>query len=187
MKIYTKTGDLGETSLIGGQRVPKDHPRISAYGTLDELNSVVGLLRSELHKDHAEFGTIQCTLEMVQNNLFNIGSHLACEVETMRAKLPNLSAGASETLENEIDQWDTQLARLTQFILPGGYMGASIAHLARSVCRRAEREMLTLKSAGANVDAEQLIFINRFSDWLFVLARYLNFKMGVTDTVWRKG
>lgn len=187
MKIYTKTGDLGETSLVGGERVAKDHPRISAYGTLDELNSFVGLLRSELHKDHAEFGGIQSTLEMVQNNLFNIGSHLACEVETMRAKLPNLSAGASEILEREIDQWDSQMPRLNQFILPGGYMGASTAHLSRAICRRAEREMYTLKSQGVVVESTHLIFMNRLSDWLFVLARYLNFKLGVADTVWRKG
>lgn len=186
MKIYTKTGDLGETSLIGGERVPKDHPRISAYGTLDELNSIVGLLRSELHEKHAEFGSIQNTLELVQNNLFNIGSHLACEVETMRAKLPKLTQGASEVLENEIDHWDGQLPRLTQFILPGGTKASCSAHLARSVCRRAEREMLTLRSGGAIVDADQLIFINRLSDWLFVLARYLNFRMGIPDTFWSK-
>jgi cob(I)alamin adenosyltransferase len=176
--IYTKTGDKGQTSLVGGARVPKTHPRLEAYGTLDELNSILGLLRSEIAPTNAA----QKNLQMVQNNLFNIGSHLACEDEKMLSQLPGLSAGAIANLESDMDQWENTLPPLRQFILPGGTRASSVAHLARSVCRRGERKMLTVGAGD-----EQLIFINRLSDWLFLLARQLNSDAGTPDVPWQKG
>lgn len=194
MKIYTKTGDRGETTLVGGARVPKTHPRLDAYGTLDELNSVLGLLRSEIGSQ-ASTTAAQKSLEMVQNNLFNIGSHLACEDSALATKLPPLSPGAIQALENDMDGWETALPELKTFILPGGVRAASISHIARSVCRRAEREILHLQNSLARegsasapeIDPQHLIFLNRLSDWLFVFARSLNSAAGVGDVLWRKG
>jgi cob(I)alamin adenosyltransferase len=184
-KIYTKTGDKGETALVDGSRVSKGDARLESYGTLDELNSFTGLLRAKIGGNDHEL-VIDKHLEMIQNNLFNIGSHLACADDKMQAKLPGLSADGLSLLEGDMDRWEAELPPLKEFILPGGSEPAAVAHLARTVCRRAEREMIRLRDQGAFVDAAHLVFINRLSDWYFLLARKLNAMKGVKDIAWSK-
>ena len=187
-KIYTKTGDQGQTSLVGGTRVAKTNSRLIAYGTLDELNSVLGIVRSSLPAAHLkDFGQqVEKSLQVVQDNLFNIGSHLACEDASIAAALPSLSVGGLASLESEMDLWEAELPPLRNFILPGGSAIASYAHLARTVCRRAEREVVGLSESMA-VIADHLIYLNRLSDWLFLLARKFNFVANQAEFVWRKG
>lgn len=182
-RIYTKTGDKGETSLVGGSRVSKTHVRLGAYGTLDELNSVLGLVRSHLGPLGAEF---EAKIQNVQNNLFNMGSHLACENEKLLEKLPGLSSDALSMLEGDMDKWESELPPLREFILPGGTPAASYAHLARTVCRRAEREVLKLGESAA-LESDHVIYLNRLSDWCFLLARKCNALSGVKDIAWSKG
>ena len=179
-KIYTKTGDHGQTSLVGGTRVAKTDQRLEAYGTLDELNSVIGVIVSHLDASDATGDR----LRSVQNNLFNIGSHLACEDETLRAQLPHLSAGSIGALEHDMDTWEGQLPTLRNFILPGGTVLAAHTHFARTICRRAERATVKL---GGSVSEDHLIFLNRLSDWLFLLARTFNHRAKVPDVPWQRG
>ncbi len=181
-RIYTKTGDKGQTSLVGGSRVSKTDVRLLSYGTVDELNSVIGLVRAHL----GELSDFDSRLQNVQNNLFNLGSHLACDDAAMRSKLPGLSADALSLLEGDMDSWESELQPLKQFILPGGTVAAAFAHQARTVCRRAEREILVLHSSSP-VESDILIYMNRLSDWLFLLARKLNHALGVADVPWSKG
>jgi cob(I)alamin adenosyltransferase len=191
MKIYTKTGDLGQTSLVGGARVPKSHARIEAYGTLDELNSVIGLIRSRLSAGEGETTTdslrshVDTRLVRLQNNLFNLGSQLACEDDELRPKLPDVKAQDISDLETDMDQWEKELPGLKNFILPGGSELAALSHLARTVCRRGERAVIRLNEA-QKVAAHHLIFLNRLSDWLFMLARKFNFAAGLGDPPWTK-
>jgi len=187
-KIYTKTGDKGQTSLVGGTRVAKTDIRLVAYGTLDELNSVLGVVRSSLSSAAlGEFGgAVDASLQVVQNNLFNIGSHLACEDAKFAAALPGLSAGGLAALEKDMDAWEAELPPLRNFILPGGSVLAAYAHLGRTVCRRAERETLRL-AAGAEVSSEYIVYLNRLSDWLFLLAREFNHRLKQPEFEWKKG
>ena len=173
-KIYTKTGDTGETGLFGGGRVPKDDPRVEAYGALDEANSALGLLAAELEPDLGD------TVRSVQRVLFDIGAELASPTPGRVAAVP---PDAVTILEGRIDQWEMQLAPLRQFILPGGSPPAAVCHLARSLVRRAERRTVTLARA-APVNPEILKYLNRLSDWLFVLARVLNQRRGIADVPW---
>ncbi len=173
-KIYTKTGDTGETGLFGGGRVPKDDPRVEAYGALDEANSALGLLAAELEPDLGD------AVRSVQRVLFDIGAELASPTPGRVAAVP---PDAVTTLEGRIDQWETQLAPLRQFILPGGSPPAAVCHLARSLVRRAERRTVTL-ARGAPINPEILKYLNRLSDWLFVLARVLNQRRGIVDVPW---
>jgi cob(I)alamin adenosyltransferase len=183
-RIYTKTGDKGQTSLVGGTRVSKTDIRLAAYGTVDELNGAVGLIRSSLPVNlRAGFDN---RLQNVQNNLFNLGSHLACEDSGMRAKLPGLSADALSLVETDMDTWEAELPPLKQFILPGGTMLAAFAHQARTICRRAEREILLLHES-APVEQDILVYVNRLSDWFFLLARKFNHVAGLEDVPWSKG
>lgn len=186
-KIYTKTGDKGQTSLVGGARVAKSDPRLEAYGTVDELNSVLGLLRASLPAAGlAKWGTrIDASLQAVQNNLFNIGSHLACADENLRPALPQLTSAHVQALENDMDSWEKELPQLTNFILPGGGTPAAYAHLARTVCRRAERACVRLQENAA-ISELHLIFLNRLSDWLFLLARRCNHELKISDKNWTK-
>jgi cob(I)alamin adenosyltransferase len=189
-KIYTKTGDKGQTSLVGGTRVAKTDIRLKAYGTLDELNSVLGIVRGALPSSAEALGDfgrqVEASLQVVQNNLFNIGSHLACEDAKLAAQLPALSVGGLESLEKEMDTWEAELPPLKNFILPGGSLIAGYAHLARTVCRRAERETLVL-SETADVANEFIVYLNRLSDWLFLLAREFNFRLKQPEFQWQKG
>ncbi|HVW37843.1 MAG TPA: cob(I)yrinic acid a,c-diamide adenosyltransferase [Pirellulales bacterium] len=180
MKIYTKTGDLGETGLFGGPRVRKDHLRIEAYGSVDELNAVLGVVRS--HSPPAE---IDGLLAKIQNSLFDVGAELASP-DPARMGVPVVGAGHIEALERAIDQYEAGLPPLKAFILPGGGQAASQMHLARTVCRRAERRLVSL-AAAETISGALMIYLNRLSDLLFVLARELNRQSGQGDVPWRKG
>ncbi len=180
MKIYTKTGDSGKTSLIGGTRVSKHHLRIDAYGTVDELNSTIGLL-----KDLAEEKD-RCIeiLAEIQDRLFTIGSSLAADPEKSKMKIPDLNTEDITLLEKEIDIMVAALPPLKSFVLPGGNLLNSHCHVARCVCRRAER-LATGLSESEWVEPMVLIYLNRLSDYLFMLARHACFVRNITETPWR--
>ena len=188
-KIYTKTGDTGQTSLVGGKRVSKADARLEAYGTLDELNSFCGLLRAELAAvtDPLLRAQIDARLQSVQNNIFNIGSHLACEDQKLLESLPGLSAGLGGELEADMDRWESELPPLRHFILPGGSRAAALAHVNRVVCRRVERLVVRLREGGEPVEPAQIVFLNRLSDWFFLLARRLNAGASIGDVIWSQG
>ena len=178
MKIYTKTGDRGETGLFGGPRVRKDHPRVEAYGDVDELNAVLGLVRCE-ELD----GRIGQLLEIIQNELFDLGAELASpQPEQMGTK--RIAGEQIAALEAAIDLHEAGLPPLKEFILPGGVRASALLHLARTVCRRAERQIVTL-SEREPVSADVLIYLNRLGDLLFVLARAVNHAAGQADVPWR--
>ncbi|HVU87437.1 MAG TPA: cob(I)yrinic acid a,c-diamide adenosyltransferase [Pirellulales bacterium] len=179
MKIYTKTGDTGETGLFGGPRVPKDAPRIEAYGTVDELNAVLGLARAE-----ALPSDIDLLVARIQNELFDLGAELATP-DPQAKSMAMLNAGSIAALEQAIDRHEAQLAPLRQFILPGGTRAAALLHLARTVCRRAERRLVTL-AATEQIGPTLLVYLNRLSDLLFVLARATNQSAGRADVPWQK-
>lgn len=180
MRIYTRTGDKGETGLLGGARVPKDDARIEAYGTVDELNSHVGMLRDLSGAAQAD------ALIAIQETLFTIGSHLASSSaeERARFKVPPVTEPEIERLERAMDAMDRELEPMRSFILPGGHPAASQAHICRTVCRRAERRVVHLAGMTA-VEPELVRYLNRLSDFLFVLARYLGKTHGVADTPWK--
>jgi cob(I)alamin adenosyltransferase len=179
MKIYTKTGDQGITSLLGGVRVPKSDLRIDAYGTLDELNSYVGLLRDqEVNKKRSEL------LKSIQDRLFTIGADLATVPGKDKVKKPDLHPEDVEVLEKEMDAMDAELPMLTSFILPGGHTAVSFCHLARTVCRRSERIVVEL--ASEEPVAELIIqYLNRLSDFLFVLGRKMAQELEVEEVTWK--
>ncbi len=181
-KIYTKKGDEGQTSLGGGQRVPKDHLRVAAYGTVDELNSHIGVA---LAMGLCE--PLDTVLPEIQNELFDLGSDLAfVEADKELYKLPQIELRHVERLEQLIDEMTAVVGPLENFILPGGSLGAAQLHVARTVCRRAERDVATLAQAegiGINV----LAYLNRLSDALFVMARYENRMQGVPEPLWQPG
>lgn len=166
MRIYTKTGDSGETSLIGGTRVPKHHLRIESYGTVDELNSFIGMIR-DTNSNHPELIAV---LAAVQDRLFTIGSLLAADPGKSKMKLPELTDDDVSGLEKEIDKMNEELPELTSFILPGGHVDASWCHLARCVCRRSER-LVSHLAENAQVNPIIIPYLNRLSDYLFVLSR----------------
>ena len=176
MKIYTKTGDEGLTSLIGGTRVPKYDLRIESYGTVDELNSYIGMIRDHdiSQKD---------TLKEIQDRLFTIGAALASDPEKSKMKIPDLHLSDITFLENQIDEMNLVLPELKHFILPGGSPVVSFCHVSRCVCRRAERIIVHLK-AESFVDEKVVIYLNRLSDYLFVLARKLCFDRNVPENQW---
>ncbi len=178
MKIYTKTGDTGETSLFGGKRVPKDHLRIEAYGTIDELNSFLGVLFDSLEDD-----TQKSQINAIQSNLFTIGSILANEGKTSEF-IPDLNDSSIAILENAMDNMDEQLAALTNFILPGGHTVVSFCHIARCVCRRAERRLVELDHLEL-VDPKLIKYLNRLSDYLFVLSRKIAKDFNVKELIWK--
>jgi cob(I)alamin adenosyltransferase len=180
MKIYTKTGDAGETGLFGGPRVRKDAPRIEAYGTVDELNSVLGVVRAEGPPPQ-----IDRVLQGVQNALFDLGADLAAPHASKPA--PAIESGQIAELEEAIDRFEATLRPLRQFILPGGTKVAAGLHLARTVCRRAERRVVALGAMpGERVAMEGIVYLNRLSDLLFVMARVANAAAGREDVCWEK-
>lgn len=179
MKIYTKTGDKGLTSLIGGTRVPKHHLRIEAYGTVDELNSWMGMIRDQPLDDHSI-----TTLLEIQDRLFTMGSLLSADPEKSKMKLPELSMADIELLEREIDRMDQHLPELKSFILPGGDAVISSIHIARCVCRRAERVVTHLSEESA-VNENIAIYLNRLSDYLFTLGRFAAHLLNVAETPWQ--
>jgi cob(I)alamin adenosyltransferase len=182
-KIYTRKGDAGKTSLVNGEKVAKSHQRLDAYGSVDELNSVIGVLLSHLSSHGFDHATV--FLLSVQNHLFNLGSQLACSDATMRLKLPQITAEDVKILETEMDDMSKDLPPLTQFILPGGHLLASHTHVARTVCRRVERECVKLSETD-EVAENILPYLNRLNDYFFVLARHFNHVLGHNEIVWEK-
>ncbi len=176
-KIYTKTGDQGQTGLFGGKRLPKSHQRIDAYGTVDELNAHLGLVR-----DHIEEEPLRALLKDIQDRLFTIGSNLASDPDKDMI-VPDVKESDIERLEQEIDRMNESLPELKHFILPGGHPGISSCHIARCVCRRAERLVVGLQQV-SRVDTILIRYLNRLSDYLFVLARYLGKQLGVEEVKW---
>jgi len=178
MKIYTKKGDTGTTSLIGGTRVPKHHLRIESYGTVDELNSYIGLIRDQdISKKDVE------VLLEIQDRLFTIGSHLAAEPGKSKMVLPELFEKDIIFLENEIDRMDDQLDEMRSFVLPGGNTVVSFSHIARCVCRRAERVTVQLAEE-SEVDDKVISYLNRLSDYLFTLSRKLTKDLDAKEIPW---
>lgn len=185
MKVYTKTGDKGTTALFGGTRVPKHHIRIESYGTVDELNSYIGLIRdqeiNQLYKN---------VLIEIQDRLFTVGAVLATDPEKAilkngkeRLNIPKISEADMALLENEIDGMEEALPPMTHFVLPGGHTTVSFCHIARCVCRRAERLSVQLNEVEP-IDESVLMYLNRLSDYLFVLARKLTFDLGAEEVKW---
>jgi cob(I)alamin adenosyltransferase len=181
LKIYTKTGDKGSTSLIGGTRVPKSHLRIEAYGTVDELNAFIGLCRDLLTGEPAKD-----LLGEIQDRLFTIGSSLACDpVREPKMKLPDLNEEDVTRLEKEIDSMNDSLPPMKNFIIPGGHPAISNLHIARCVCRRAERCCVRLEQEGEEIPALIIKYLNRLSDYLFVLSRFVAQQLKVDEIPWK--
>ena len=177
--VYTKTGDKGTTSLVGGSRVPKTHIRLEAYGTVDELNSHLGWLHTYLQEESDRDFILS-----IQHKLFAIGSHLATDQEKMQLKPASIITPEHvESIEREIDKLDEQLPELCAFIIPGGSRGAAVCHVCRTICRRAERRILAL-SETCTISPEVLDFVNRLSDYLFVLSRKINFDEQNNEIFW---
>jgi cob(I)alamin adenosyltransferase len=184
-RIYTKAGDGGETRLVGGQKVSKDSARIESYGTVDELSSVLGMARAALATAPVPGGAAELSdvLKRIQNELFNLGSDLATLPEDRHPKQPLIEARHVTALEHEIDAWNESLPELRSFVLPGGGWVASTLHLARTVCRRAERLVITLR--GAEPVGEHVIpYLNRLSDHLFVMSRHASRVYGESEPLW---
>lgn len=185
MKIYTKTGDNGTTALFGGTRVAKHHIRIESYGTIDELNSWLGLIRDQEIDVHSKK-----ILALVQDKLFTVGAILATDPEKAilksgkeRLNIPKIEADDIELLEKEMDAMEAKLPQMTHFILPGGHTTVSYCHIARTVCRRAER-MASLLNENEPFDVRVLMYVNRLSDYLFVLARKLSLDLKAEEIKW---
>jgi cob(I)alamin adenosyltransferase len=181
VKIYTKTGDAGETGLFGGPRVKKSDARVSAYGEVDELNAALGVVRSGV-----EDPELEAHLARVQDELFCVGAELATpHGAKARSAIPPVDARWAARLEQAIDAWEAQLPQLHQFVLPGGTRTAAALHLARCVCRRAERQVVALATAAPDeVAPEALVYLNRLSDFLFVAARIANHRAGRPEVGW---
>ena len=181
LKIYTKTGDKGTTSLIGGTKVPKSHMRIEAYGTIDELNSYIGLCADMLTDEHNKH-----LLREIQDRLFTIGSSLACDpIKEPRMRLPDLKEEDILLLEKEMDRIDESMPPMKNFILPGGHPTVAHLHIARCICRRAERCCVKLELESLEVDQIILKYLNRLSDYLFILSRYSGQQLQVPEIPWK--
>ncbi len=176
MKLYTRKGDTGNTSLIGGERVPKNHIRVECYGTVDELNSHLGLLRSQISENHIEI------LAQIQNRLFNLGSYLAATPDS-KMILPEIQPSDIDLLELQMDEHTKLLPELKNFVLPGGCALSAQAHIARCVCRRAER-LVVLLAQNQEVEILVITYLNRLSDYLFSLARMIDFELKKTEIIW---
>ncbi|HEY6900246.1 MAG TPA: cob(I)yrinic acid a,c-diamide adenosyltransferase [Puia sp.] len=182
-RIYTKTGDKGSTSLIGGTKVPKSHLRIESYGTVDELNSFVGLLGDQLPLTIPEVAAL---LGEIQDRLFTVGSSLACDPEKEpKLKIPDLKEEDITVLENEIDRMDEILPPMKSFLLPGGHVAVSTAHVVRCVCRRAERACVRMQEEGLYVEPIVIRYLNRLSDYFFQLSRYIAYELNVPEIPWK--
>jgi cob(I)alamin adenosyltransferase len=181
MKIYTKTGDTGETGLWGGIRVPKDAARVAAYGTVDECSAAIGVARAVLSAATAAEADLAATLERIQDQLFVVGADLATPGDA--AAIPRVAADEVAWLEQTIDALESELAPLKQFILPGGTLAAAQLHLARTICRRAERRLVAL-AREEPINPNVGVYLNRLADCLFVLARAANARAGVADVPW---
>jgi cob(I)alamin adenosyltransferase len=181
LKIYTKTGDQGKTSLIGGTKVPKSHIRIETYGSVDELNSYIGLVSDLLTDEHSKI-----VLKEIQDRLFTIGSSLACDPEKEPLmKMPDLKEEDVVLLEKEIDKMNEVLPPMKSFILPGGHIAVSTTHVARCICRRTERNCVNMQQQEVFVDPLVIKYLNRLSDHLFVLSRYTAHLLNAPEIPWK--
>jgi len=181
LKIYTKTGDKGTTSLIGGTKVSKSDLRIETYGTVDELNSYIGLVSDQCPDSHSKE-----ILREIQDRLFTIGSSLACDAEKEpKMKIPDLKEEDITLLEKEIDNMNLTLPEMKWFILPGGHITVSTTHIARCICRRAERCCVGMQQHELFVEPLVIKYINRLSDYLFVLARYIGHQLNIQEIAWK--
>jgi len=178
-KIYTKTGDKGMTSLVGGTRISKDHLKIETYGTVDELNSWIGVLR-----DSPENASRKDILKEIQDRLFTLGADLAAEPEQTKRKIPDLFESDIELLEREMDKMNEEIPPLKAFVLPGGHQSVSFAHVARTVCRRAERHVIRL-SREEEVNPMIIQYLNRLSDYLFVVSRKITQELQTEEVAWK--
>ena len=178
MKIYTKTGDKGTTALFGGTRLPKHHIRIESYGSVDELNSFIGLVR-----DHLTQEELRSELKSIQETLFTVGSHLAADPSKKNLWIPDIKVAEVELLEHGIDRMEATLEPLKNFILPGGHPVVSHCHVVRCVCRRAERNVVALSEL-ETVAPILVQYLNRLSDYFFVLARFIGKELGAEEVVW---
>jgi cob(I)alamin adenosyltransferase len=181
-RVYTRTGDKGKTGLVGGKRVPKDHPRIEAYGTVDELNAAVGMARIALGRSGAR-EALDGILARVQNELFDLGAELATPDASRRARSPAIHERHVAALEREMDALNEGLPELRSFVLPGGGEASALLHVARTVCRRAERRALTLAKR-SRVGPQVIPYLNRLSDALFVFSRHAARADGVEELLW---
>jgi cob(I)alamin adenosyltransferase len=180
-KIYTKTGDKGKTALIGGTKVPKSHLRIETYGTVDELNSYIGLVN-----DHITDAATNTLLKEIQDRLFTIGASLATDPEKETGmSIPDLKAEDVQLLEKSMDAMNEELPVMKSFILPGGHVAVSTCHVARCVCRRAERLCVGMQEEGLFIEPLVLQYTNRLSDYLFVLARWIGHRLNVPEVTWK--
>lgn len=184
-RVYTRGGDKGETSLVGGQRVPKDDLRIDAYGTVDELNAIVGLVRAEVDGHH-ELSDLDDALEVVQHRLFDLGSVLATLPTDISDALPRVTESHTKALEGAIDRASAGLPTLRNFVLPGGSRLNALLHVARTVCRRAERLVVRLHRDGG-CGVEEVRYLNRLSDAFFVWARFVADALGRDEVLWKPG
>jgi cob(I)alamin adenosyltransferase len=183
MKIYTKTGDKGTTKLVDGSCVEKFNPRVEAYGCVDELNSHIGLLRTDL--SDTAFAELNANLEVIQNQLFSVGSLLATADESVFTKLPAITEAHITQLENWIDSATSELPALKNFILPGGDRASAQLHVCRTSCRRAERRAAEIYNSEKHYQ-NVLIYLNRLSDLFFTWARWVNLKKNIQETIWKK-
>ena len=181
-RIYTKSGDKGETGLVGGQRVAKDAQRIEVYGTVDELNSFVGLVRISAKENKLD--ELELIFERIQHELFNLGSVLATLPQDLHPNQPRITNETIDRLEREIDQYNANLAPLRSFVLPGGTRICAELHVCRTICRRAERALVTL-SHSEEIPVEALLYLNRLSDAMFVWSRWVNQALGVEEALWQ--
>ncbi len=180
-KIYTKTGDGGNTSLIGGRKLLKSDLRIEAYGTVDELNSFIGLV-----SDYCSISHSKLILKEIQDRLFTIGSSLACDpLKETKLHIPDLLESDVVLLENEMDNMNEKLPEMKHFILPGGHPSISAAHIARCVCRRAERCCVNLKTNDSSVEPLIIKYLNRLSDYLFILSRFFSHHLHIAEIIWK--
>ena len=181
IKIYTKTGDQGTTSLIGGTKVSKSHLRIESYGTIDELNSWIGFINDQIKKKK-----VKKILAEIQDRLFTIGSSLACDPDKeTKLKIPDLKETDVTLLEEEMDKMNAKLPEMKSFILPGGHPTVSAIHITRCVCRRTERLCVLLQQNNMFVDPLIIKYLNRLSDYLFVLARFISHELKVKEIPWK--
>ena len=195
-KVYTRTGDKGKTSLADGARVPKSNIRLEAYGTVDELSCTIGVIVAEIRRE-LEAGDVSAaaasagpelfgTLSIIQHELFDVGSRLACHDSVMLEKMPKVGEERVRALETCMDSYSAELSALRNFVLPGGSASAAQAHIARAVCRRAERACVRLSEDETEAVEEVVIrYLNRLSDYLFVLARHLNRLHGIEEPIWK--
>ena len=185
-KVYTKTGDKGITGLADGSRVPKNHPRIQAYGSVDELNAIIGIIRSLMAETNSNLESMDKSLYVIQNNLFNVGGDLATPKSARWENMALITSDSIADLEEDIDELNQDLPPLKEFILPGGGKIGAFFHQARTVCRRAERDVISLMQV-EDIESAPMTYLNRLSDYLFVAGRWIAKELNEKEVFWSRG